>query len=187
MRIGIVGAQGVGKTTLIEALLKEDMFKGWCTVQSPTRYLKQIFGMDIDNANAEIQLATLSMQIYNSKFDNIFYDRTVIDNFAYLNWYAAKGKSNLSGNALNYIHHMSWELANMLDFIFVIPIEFGMEDDGVRNLDPDQQMWIQDEIFRMMSDFQIDTNKILRLSGTVEQRVLSVKKTIKEISGERDS
>jgi predicted ATPase len=180
MRIGIVGAQGVGKTTLIDACLKEELFMGYTHIPSPTRYLKTRFGMDLDNGNAEIQLATLSMQIHNSRFENAFYDRTVIDNFAYLHWYAGKGKSDLSANALNFIHNMSWELANMLDVVFIIRIAFEMENDGVRNLDPVQQKWIEEEIIKVTHELPVNPNKVFVLDGgTIDNRVLAVKQVVK--------
>jgi predicted ATPase len=181
MKIGIIGAQGVGKTTLIDALVQQDEFAGYVHVPSPTRYLKTMFGMDFNNANTEIQLATLSMQINNMlAYEDAFYDRTVIDNLAYLHWYAGRGESDLSANSLNFIQYMSRYLANKLDYIFIIHREFDLVDDGVRNLDPEQQKWIEEDIMRVMAELDVSIQKIFAINGTVEQRVLSVIRFLQE-------
>ena len=181
-RIGIIGAQGVGKSSLIESLIKEPEFESYVHVPSPTRYLRNMFGMDFNNANTEIQLATLCLQISNmSVYKDAFYDRTVIDNYAYLQWYAGVGCCDLSANALNFIQYVSMDLANKLDYIFFIPREFDMVDDGVRNLDIEQQKWIEEDIMQVIEDFGVDIRKLFSLSGTVEQRILSVKRQIKGV------
>lgn len=184
MRIGIIGAQGVGKTVLIDALLEEPEFKNYIHAPSPTRFLMQTFGMSFDNANTEIQLATLCMQVFNMlSYPNAFLDRTVIDNFAYLRYHAAKGNTDLSINALNFIEYVTQDFAHRLDYIFLIPVEFGIEEDGVRNTDPEQQKEIEKIIIGLLSEFSIEKKKLFYLTGTVEQRVLAVKRVIGEQGG----
>jgi nicotinamide riboside kinase len=181
-RIGVIGAQSTGKTTLIQYLLEEPEFKGYIHVPSPTRYLKTMFGMDFDNADTEIQLSTLCMQALNMGIrDKAFYDRTVIDNYAYLQYYAGIGKSNLSANSLNFIQYISHTLANRLDVIIVLRREFDMIPDGTRIVDERQQQEIEDRIMKNLYDLGVDARKIVSLSGTVEERVASFKLAFNKI------
>jgi nicotinamide riboside kinase len=183
-RIGVIGAQSTGKTTLISHLMKEPEFKNYLSVESPTRYLKIIFGMDFDNANTEIQLSTLCMQAINTfsaGSNDAFFDRTVIDNYAYLQYYAGRGHSDLSASALNFIQYTSRFLATKLDVIVLLHREFAIVPDGTRIVDEQQQGEIEDRIMKNLDDFGIDVRKIISLSGTVEERVANFKLAFNKI------
>ena len=65
MKIGITGAQSVGKTSLIMKLKETPFFKDYFVHQSPSRYLKKGYGIGFDTANTDTQLATLALQLYH--------------------------------------------------------------------------------------------------------------------------
>lgn len=177
-KIGIVGAQGTGKTTLIQALSQDEVFKNFYLPMSPTRYLYKTFGFDFSSANAEIQFATLYMQLMNTlSFENVIFDRTVIDNYSYLEYYAKRGHGlfNLSESAMNFIELQTLFLAQKIDMFFVLEPEFPIEDDGVRNVSTEQQKEIHGLIKNNLERFKVGIDKILIVSGTVEQRVESIK------------
>lgn len=177
-RIGIVGAQGTGKTTLIQALSQDETFKGFYFPMSPTRYLYKTFGFDFNSANAEIQLATLYMQLMNTlSSENVIFDRTVIDNFSYLEYYAKRGHGlyDITDSAMNFIELQTLFLAQKIDMFFILEPEFPIEDDGVRNVNVEQQREINDLIMNNFGRFKVGLDKLLIVSGSIEQRVEAIK------------
>ena len=110
-RIGFIGAQGTGKTTLIKELAKWSPYHYYSIKSSPTRMLHQKFGMDFSSANTDIQLATLCLQTEYMSSEYSLLDRTVVDNFAYLKYHRDKGLSDLSENAFAFIEYWSKTLA----------------------------------------------------------------------------
>ena len=141
MRIGILGAQGVGKTTLAEALSKEleyplirevvrDVMKDM-GITSP-RELKD----DVEKST-EFQRACLYRQIEEEgKHKNFVSDRTTIDNAAYwMKWHAHKNPSHVNTE----YYQTAWENAKKYDLLVYVPPEIPLVGDGCRSTNKDYQ------------------------------------------------
>jgi GTPase SAR1 family protein len=178
-RIGIIGAQGVGKSTLINALMKEPMFSKYESLTSPTRLLKTRFGLDLENANTDLQLATLALQMRMLEFPDVIVDRTVVDNYAYLLYYTERGKSDLSNNMFKFILMYTSLMTWKIDIFFFLKKEFELIPDGVRVVDTDQQKEIEEKINSLIHQFNL-SNRTFVIRGSLEERVSIIKEVCKD-------
>jgi len=174
MIISIIGSQGTGKSTLASSLLQRTEFKDYQYCPSPVRYLYHAFRLDFHNANTELQLAILFMQQkYLSSSKNLILDRSVIDHWAYLQYYRNKGKSDVSDRCLYFIRMMTFILAEKVDIYFFLKREFPLEKDGVRITDEEQQKDIEEKIEAYLVEFNV-RNRTHILTGSTEKRVLDL-------------
>ena len=93
VRIGISGAQSVGKTTLLNALRSEKCFWGYNIRNEVTRTVKS-YGIDINENGSDIsQMLIMKEHIYNLvMFDDMITDRTSLDGLVYTKWLYNQGK-----------------------------------------------------------------------------------------------
>jgi GTPase SAR1 family protein len=178
MRIGISGAQSVGKTTLLNALRSEKCFKDYDVRNEVTRTVKS-YGIDINEAGSDVsQLLIMKEHIYNLvMFDNMLTDRTSLDGIVYTHWLHREGK--VSDECYLDALAVFRKTINMYDYLFYIAPEFPMEDDGVRS---NSEQW-QNEIVQIFEDLIIDRGvKVVRVSGSVRERVNTILKTIGELN-----
>lgn len=172
MKIGVIGAQGVGKSTLISELVKTEAFCDFTNPPSPTRYLSKEYGFDFSTANTEIQLATLYMQQKNTHAThNVILDRSVIDNFAYIIYHIRHNTYSFSPLTYEFILRESIGLAEQLDYVFYLQPEFPLVADGVRNTDRRQQKEINESIQQALQILQVPNAKVHKISGSVQERV----------------
>ncbi|NBP58677.1 hypothetical protein EBU71_19480 [bacterium] len=87
MRIGISGAQSVGKTTLLNALRSEKCFANYNIRNEVTRTVKS-YGININEAGSDAsQLLIMKEHVYNVYMhDNMLTDRTALDGIVYTHW-----------------------------------------------------------------------------------------------------
>lgn len=177
MRIGISGAQSVGKTTLLNALRSEKCFKDYAVRNEVTRTVKS-YGIDINENGSDVsQLLIMKEHIYNLvMFDDMITDRTALDGLVYTHWLWANGK--VSEECAKECKAVFDKIIGMYDYMFYIKPEFPIEDDGVRS---SSQQW-QDEIVKL---FDLNINQyninVIPVSGSVRERVNTILKTIGEI------
>lgn len=178
MRIGISGAQSVGKTTLLNALRSEKCFKGYDIRNEVTRTVRS-YGINInENGSDTSQRLIMKEHIYNLvMFDNMITDRTSIDGFVYTTWLYNQGR--VSADCGAEVKAVFEKTAKMYDFIFYIAPEFPIEDDGVRSA---SQEW-QDEIVNIFNEIiNIYDVPVIIVSGSVRERVNTILKTIGELN-----
>ncbi len=141
VKIGICGAQGVGKSTLAKALAKE---LGYPLIKEEARKIMK--DMDIKSPKElqknpdkgrKFQLACLRRQIAaEKKYTRFISDRTTIDNAAYwLKWHAHKSRS--VENMAYYT--LAWENAEKYDLLVYILPGIPLIDDGVRSTNESYQ------------------------------------------------
>lgn len=179
MRIGISGAQSVGKTTLLNALRSEKCFKDYTIRNEVTRTVKS-YGIDINEAGSDVsQLLIMKEHIYNVyMFDNMLTDRTSLDGVVYTHWLHEHGKNQISPQCRAECFDIFLKTIKSYDHIFYIAPEFPIEDDGVRSA---SQQW-QDDIVAGFEFYIKECNiPVTRLSGSVRERVNTILKTIGEI------
>ena len=173
MKIGITGAQSVGKTSLIMKLKETPFFKDYFVHQSPSRYLKKGYGIGFDTANTDTQLATLALQLYHiNQYENTIFDRTVVDNLAYYFYHQKRHNSNMSRGAINFMFDMSHAFMEDIDYTFVLSPEFPIEADGIREVDERQREEIGEILTRLLPDFAYD--KFEYVYGPIDDRVVQI-------------
>ena len=176
MRIGIAGAQSVGKTTLLNALRSEPEFKDYEICNEVTRRVNS-YGLPINEEGNDItQRLIMQEHIVNVfMYDNMITDRTVLDGFVYSSYLLTGQKIN--ANTYLYADRIFERVINYYDLLFYIPPEFDIKDDGVRSTD----IKFRDDIANLF-EYIINERMVptIHLQGTVRERVGQVLKFVKE-------
>ncbi|PLS69302.1 MAG: hypothetical protein CV045_02830 [Cyanobacteria bacterium M5B4] len=180
MKLGISGAHGTGKSTLLSALKKEPFFKDFFFVEEVARRLIKETGSlkDADsNRLVSFQRRVLRRQVEEeNKSPRFVSDRTVIDVLSYYEWYILYGKIQKTqtetwSTMIRFIEDR-FE-SSPYDIVFYLPIEFDLEADGVRWTDRESQR-TYDSILRGWLNYYSDHYKFFTVSGSLEQRVEQV-------------
>lgn len=178
MKLALTGAHGTGKTTLTAALSEK------LSPSSKVVVCREVPRLIIDSVDHDDffrrgnntplrQCVIFLYQILEDYFqgidgDVVISDRTMVDHLAYM--------LELFPDFPNQpeykpIHDAIARWMNTYDLIFKIPIEFAVEDDGVREGDHQFQAAIDVRIDKLYKQFDITPTII---SGTVEERAASV-------------
>lgn len=177
MRIGISGAQSVGKTTLLNALRSEKCFSDYDIRNEVTRTVRS-YGLAINEHGSDTtQQLIMKEHIYNLiMFDNMITDRTSLDGLVYTTWLYNNDK--VSPDCFLETQKVFEKTIKMYDYVFYIAPEFPIEDDGVRSA---SQEW-QSEIVQLFDEaIEIYKVPVITVSGSVRERVNTILKTIGEI------
>lgn len=102
-------------------------------------------------------------------------DRTLIDNYAYYEYWASKS-GTVSGLDANVDAFVRDYLKNEhYDWIFFVDEYFELEDDGQRDVDPDQQVWIYQYLKNEYNDLKrkdiYPYLNVAKLNGTTDERL----------------
>lgn len=183
MRIGFSGAQGVGKTTLVNEMKKLDRFCEY------TFYTNVVQNLLRDNpilsintyGNYKSQKEIAKEILFNSFTENMITDRTMLDVMAYNLYLKNKlyndrlDKEFVLSNVEYFEFLRIYKTYNDVDINFYMIPEFDLVDNGVRSMDKSYQ-------FNIVKAFQeiICTHKkpVVYLTGTVENRMNTIMKEI---------
>lgn len=176
MRIGFCGAQGTGKSTLLNKLMLLPEFSDYKRSINPQRSLSLHCSNFNINSNttylSQISItACYAIDLINNS--NYITDRTIIDTLAYV--YAS---DNISVNNKHIIEDTFNSVIQLYDVIFYTPIEFEVEDDGVRSTDV---------VYRSMIDMYckrfLDHHypQFVTLTGSVESRLHTILTVINQL------
>lgn len=172
MRNVFIGSHGTGKTTLCKALKEIDSSIAIRDgVSRPVKIAKNKTGMSSYQEQAVINELTKFYWEYNKDFNNIFLARSPLDVEVYSR---AFGWDDLADDMENWIR-----TSGMLDEnvnYFYIPIEFELEDDGVRFTDIDLQKKVDEELKKSIKKYNL---KVTKLTGSVENRIKQIQQTLK--------
>jgi GTPase SAR1 family protein len=177
MKIGISGAQSVGKTTLLNALRSENCFKDYSIRNEVTRKIRNL-GLQInENGSDETQELIMREHIYNLvMFDNMITDRTSLDALVYTYWLVENQK--VSPLTMVEAQRVFEKTRGMYNYLFYIAPEFPIENDGVRSA---SEEW-QEQIAQLFETcIEVYNVPVIRVSGSVRERVNIILKTIGEI------
>lgn len=174
MKVAISGSHGVGKTTLMRAWGRRHT--DWGTLSEVSRSCpfplneKATYQTQNYIMHRQIELE-LDISSPNIKFVS---DRSTLDQIAYVR--QAHELGNMTNEQAEYLikHCRAW--AGTYDFIFYIPIEFEMENDGVRSPNLDYQRKIDKAVrheFALLNDgeFSNAAMNALTLTGSVDERL----------------
>ena len=175
MKIAFTGAQSTGKTTLLNELKNDgDIILQYDFRDEITRRMQKK-GLAINESGNDItQLLIMNSHIKNSLIDNVIMDRCALDGLVYTDWMYDKKK--VSHWVREYAEHVFNLLIDRYDHIFYLVPEFSLEDDGIRSTNLQFRDDIVDLFDHYIKEYKIP---VIKLTGTVEQRLNKIKETIK--------
>jgi len=143
MKIILVGAHGTGKSTIANLIQAK---YGWPIIESASRDIKSLMDsgkIHITDQDYHELITMFNLKLWKDIQDgcqrqNYIFTRTLIDNISYSKDFS----EDLNNNPLYQELIAGNRLKNSL--IFHIPIEFELEDDGVRYTDKEYQKLIQE-------------------------------------------
>ena len=173
MKIGLCGTMSVGKTTLVNALKKESVFKDYKFATERSKYLSSL-GIPLNtDSTFKGQLVFAAERSAELMQEKIITDRTIIDVMAFCALSEAmniKEKNSLK----NTLSHLIKEY----DVIFYIDdLSIPIEDNGIRETDERYRVYIDDKIKEIISEYK-DQCIIMNISGTTENRVNRIKSVL---------
>lgn len=175
MLIAITGAQGTGKTTLLNALKESSLLKNYKFIDEITRDVKREGHPINENGNDETQFAIMNKHIENSRLENAIMDRCALDCFVYTSYLLQHNK--ISYETYSLIEFGFRHLMEKYDLIFYIKPEFELVDDGVRSADKGFRDEVYDIFENIIAYYDLP---VIEVTGSVEERVKRVEKIIKE-------
>lgn len=175
MRIAIVGAQGTGKTTLLNQV--EKMYgDSFLYIKEIVRSLHKEKSIKINKeADFDSQMMIFEKHAENAKLSDFISDRSAIDAFVYSYLNFKKGK--FSESEFTEFESIFLSIIDSYDKIFFIPIEFELKSDGFRDTDKVFQKEINDLFLEVFYLYDIN---FISLSGTVKERLNRFKFHINE-------
>lgn len=168
MRIAIVGAHGVGKTTLSQRLAQELNLP--IIPDVVIEAFQKGFAIS-ENTPPEVQFWLFSRQLelerLNEKFiaDKCLMDYTVYADIIFSDERVKSLLAEMIKRNISYTH------------IFYLPIEFPLEDNGIRSLDPEFQRRVNERYLKILKDWRVSYET---LNGGLEDRI---KKALNFING----
>lgn len=184
MIIGFTGAQSTGKTTLLNAC-KEIYKDEFAFIDEVTRAVQREYNVSINEDGTDItQLLIINrhienmMKTHDTSKRGLMLDRCIVDGLVYTGYLALEGK--VSKWVLNYAKNVLNILVPRMHKIFYTdPVDVKLIDDGVRSVDLDFRekiIHIFDIVFELYDEQLM--NKVVRLKGTVEERLEQIKMTL---------
>jgi deoxyadenosine/deoxycytidine kinase len=179
MKIGVTGAQGTGKSTLLESIRTSNELPGHLFCVETTRWVQSL-GFDINEAGGDLtQLMIMYRHIEVMNVPNFITDRTVIDGYVYTKWLYEQGR--VSRSVYDFATIVFEREVERLDYIFFIEPEFDLIGDGVRSTDASWRDSIHNSMVDTIAEFNIP---VIKLTGSVEARTKQFLKTIKGTNNE---
>lgn len=184
MKIGLSGAQSVGKTTILEELRKIPELKDFKFINEIVRNIVKEYQVDINETSTdETQLLVANTHYFNSFKENIITDRCILDCFIYT-YHTYLHSSKISGWVFYYITDLLKHTIDKFDHIFYFPPEFDIKKDNFRSPSKKYQKQIHELFLEVIKSKNImnESNNIKNvhiITGTVEERIDKIKQILK--------
>ena len=174
MRIGFCGTMSVGKTTLVNALKKLPEFKDYHFRTERSKHLMNL-GIPLNtDSTLKGQLVFASERAAELMQEKIITDRTVIDVMAF-----SELSKSMEAHEKHYLTSTLYYLIKDYDILFYVsPEGVEIEDNGVRETDKDYRLEVHHKISSILGMFGGMAGKVIRISGTTEERIEQVKNAV---------
>ena len=175
MKIGLCGTMSVGKTTLVKALAKLPEFNNYNFRTERSKYLMEL-GIPLNtDSTTKGQAVFLAERASELMQENIITDRTIIDVMAF-----AKASKSMNYVEAQEFCNFASTMLHEYDYIFYVsPEGVEIEDNGVRETDVEYRNTINDMINLLLFKHKHKIKNLHTLSGTTEERIEQMLKTIK--------
>lgn len=181
--ISFSGAQSTGKTTLLNHLKERNDTVNF--VPEVTRLIKREYGVDINEAGSEMTQALIitehfkNINNHNKQSRSSILDRCILDGLIYTDW--LENNAGLHNWCSNYAYHVYDKYITSYDVIFYTnAADVKIEDDGERSID----VKFRNNIITGFSDWITNNprvrDRVVVLSGAVEERLQTIKDTLAE-------
>lgn len=179
MKIVFCGSNGTGKTTLLNRLREIEEFKDFTFIIETTRDIMKFAPINESGCDLTQQLV-MSKELLNLYENKKFIsDRGLYDGWIYTESLYEKDQVTLGMS--RYAKSCCIDNIKKYDFIFYLPIEFELEDDGVRSNSNDWRREI-DSLFQKYNSKMEDYGaNIHQLNGTIEERVTQLLNIIRNV------
>lgn len=174
MKIAITGAQSTGKSTLLNYIKKDDDLKGFEFLDELTRQIAAK-GININEEGGNFtQIFTVTIHAENVIKKHFISDRCALDALVYTKWLHVNGK--VDKWILDYAEGVASEVLPKYDYIFYLPAEIPIEDDGIRSAD----VSFRDEVLELF-EYYIKAYKlnVVTLTGSVAERAKQFKRKLR--------
>ena len=174
MKIGLCGTMSVGKTTLVNALKNEPEFKNYTFRTERSKYLNSM-GIPLNTDSTLMgQLVFAAERAAELMQENIITDRTIIDVMAFCSLSKSMSKAEKDN-----INGVLWHLIKEYDIIFHIDdLSVPIEDNGIRETNNDYRLDIHQKISSILGMHRYMPGKVVKISGTTEERINQVKASL---------
>jgi predicted ATPase len=165
--IALIGSHGVGKSTLLRSVKN---YLPHVQITDGNSRIVRAYNKEIGNKLSERDEQVLINRLSDNKWpglvkqEDLFVTRTPFDHFAYSK---ALGWSDLAEERLRLFEKVGWSNIKF----FYIPIEFELEDDGVRYTDKFFQEEIDKLLVSCIRKYDLD---VVNLLGSVQERTETV-------------
>jgi len=172
MLISFSGAQSTGKSTLLSEFQKK--VPEWDYIPEVTRLVKREYDLPINEDGSDLtQIMIMGEHLRNAyvkRDKTVVLDRCSLDGLVYTHWLC--DKKNVSMNAYLYARYVFEKTINKYDLIiYTSPEDVPVVDDGERSINIEFRNEIIETFEKFMKLSEIPKHKIIRVKGTVEQRM----------------
>jgi len=196
MKIALIGAQGVGKSTLIKEFIAQ-----WPMYKTPEKTYRDIIkekGLVINKeATREVQKTILNalvdevQEAIKTDEDFLIFDRCVIDNIAYSLWHYGKDSKGFTSEFIIDCQTIAAMTLKSFDIVFYVPARKEIPLVESENRETDELFQEEmDNIFRaLVSSYEKNTGAffpledcpaVITLDGPPDMRLPQIKLYIKE-------
>lgn len=180
MNIALSGAHGVGKTTLGQGLYKyyRTRYNTFLNAGIARKIIAQGYSLGANatmDSYVEYIIEHLSTLSHANEYDLYISDRSIIDAYAYALVNNQNGNSLITLRQLELLR-LVWELEQKkYDLYLYLPVQFPLEQDGVRPVGQEYQKQVSYMIFELLQQYHLT---YLNLEGDSKHML---KKSIFEI------
>lgn len=175
MKVVFTGAQGVGKTTLLDIMEKCVTFPiNFKYIRNSTRNLAKAGYAINENGNGITQLAIMRLHRDCVERDDSFVmDRCALDGFAYTVYLNRHGK--VTSGTVKECERLFKESIGRYDVIFYLKPEFPITGDGCRSSNVQYQAEVADIFEELIQKYSVN---VVPLTGTVGDRLKTIQNTL---------
>jgi nicotinamide riboside kinase len=170
MKIGIIGSQSVGKSTLMTALKSEKAFNDFHFCDEIARRIRS-YNIPINEQGTDITQKLIMQEHITNVFmyDKMITDRTALDCLVYGIYLHNQGK--ISHESMQFMLSAFDRVWKLYDLVFYIRPEFDIVPDGIRSTNVEMRNEVDALFTKIIEEKNL---KVVLVSGSVRERVNTV-------------